>query len=218
LIFSIYLTCLYHDFLISGLQYPVLPYFATHLIQFVWEGHRQIWLGVTHVGDGQFSRHEHIFGFIEISPVKLSSDIPTDVKIVCGWPPLYFFFKGMGEHLQRNFTNEIYRRGLENERELLYEILVEIRDNQIQIANTVESLRRWARVTQKDGLPPDRTLRESIDSLAQDVKDSGGTAQYLEANLPLIPGIFNYKVELGTKHQVELKALWEDIIKFVKRS
>ena len=185
-------------------------------VNFVWEGNRQIWLGVTHVGDSPFNRREHYLGYIELEQVMVNSDKPVDARIVCGWPPLQQFFQGMSEFLlnRRIARNPIYQRGLEQEMHTLNRILLAVNrmeGRQSELANTLESLRRWAKAIQQSGLPIDPDLKASIESIAQDMQTSGGVSQYLEINLPLVPGIINYKAEIGSEHKAELVELWNEL-------
>ena len=72
----------------------------------------------------------------------------------------------------------------------------------------VGELRAWAQTVQQAGLPLNPELRAALDALAE---HTGGVYQYLELALPIIPGILSYKVELGSQHQVDLRAIWERI-------
>jgi hypothetical protein len=71
---------------------------------------------------------------------------------------------------------------------------------------------------QQEGLPPNKDLRIAVEDLSRSIEDLGGTSQYLEANLPLIPGILNYKLELGSEHKVHLGELLKELIGELKRS
>lgn len=112
---------------------------------------------------------------------------------------------------------KIYSQVSDNDRTILKQILEAVEQNRIEqgeISATVESLRRWAKHIQVAGLPADAALQTALSSLAQPVEEKGGMYQYLEANLPLIPGILTYKVEWGSSHQIDLQALWEEISKY----
>ncbi|MCA9942898.1 MAG: SIR2 family protein [Anaerolineales bacterium] len=111
----------------------------------------------------------------------------------------------------------IYGQVSNDDRVILKQILKAVEENRIEqgkISDTVESLRRWAKHIQVAGLPADTELQMALKSLAQSVEEKGGMYQYLEANLPLIPGILTYKVELGSSHQIDLQGLWKEISKF----
>jgi hypothetical protein len=136
------------------------------------------------------------------------------------WKKMYSQFRradvfGVGK--TRGAPNEIYHTGIEQDEQSLRHVLSEIQrvgEEQAAVARTVDSLRRWAQVVQQSGLPPDKNLQASIESLAQNVEHSGGITQYLEVNLPLIPGILNYKIEVGSEHNIriaELAKLWEEL-------
>jgi hypothetical protein len=75
-------------------------------IAFPKDGDRQIWFGVTHVGNGPFSRHEHVLGFIEVRRAMISSNLPVDVRIVCSWKPFYLFFSGLASALRAYFKQQ----------------------------------------------------------------------------------------------------------------
>jgi hypothetical protein len=183
-------------------------------INFVQEGGRQIWIGVTNKNKSPISQREHTFGYIDISPVKFNSAVPTDVKILCGWPPLYFFFYGMAEHLINNFENEIYRSGVDSEKEILLQILAGINNQHYILAELYElvnSLRRWALAVQKTGLPMNKDVSSALEKLSKDTGQSGGVKSYLEVSLPFIPGILTYKFEFGTEHDIDLNALYIEL-------
>jgi hypothetical protein len=75
-------------------------------IQFPKNGDRQIWFGVTYIGDSPSLRHEHILGFVEVRRALMRSDIPVDVRIVCSWRPFYLLFKGMADTLLSYFKRQ----------------------------------------------------------------------------------------------------------------
>jgi len=75
-------------------------------ITFPKDGDKLIWFGVTHVGSGRFSRHEHIVGYIEVRRLRISADTPVEVRIACGWRPFYLFFKGMADSLITHFEQQ----------------------------------------------------------------------------------------------------------------
>ncbi len=68
-------------------------------LHFVWEGNKCIWIATTHIGDGPFCKYEHYAGYYEVNRIRLTSDIPVDVKIVCNWELLQPFFQGMADYL-----------------------------------------------------------------------------------------------------------------------
>jgi hypothetical protein len=130
--------------------------------------------------------------------------------------------KHRGEVIRRLFDS--LRRDpvwQDKEKETFNLILTEIkqiRDGQTRIVNIIQSLRHWARIVQQEGLPPNKDLRIAVEDLSRSIEDLGGTSQYLEANLPLIPGILNYKLELGSEHKVHLGELLKELIGELKRS
>jgi len=100
-------------------------------------------------------------------------------------------------------------QGRAEDRQAAAQILDAIDQNQVEqaeAAQMVAELRTWAQTVQQAGLPLNPELRAALDALAE---HTGGVYQYLELALPIIPGILSYKVELGSQHQVDLKALWE---------
>lgn len=72
-------------------------------IVFAKDGDKLIWIGVTYIGDGPFSDHEHVLGYIEVRRIRISSDVPTEVRVVCCWKPFYLFFKGLADILSSHF-------------------------------------------------------------------------------------------------------------------
>lgn len=196
-------------------------------IIFVREGYRQIWFGSLRYGTSPISQREEAFGYIEISPSTYASVPPTDVKILCSWPPLYFFFAGMAKHLNNNFENQIYRNGIDAESEIVQQILVMSKNQGYvlgELYSLVESLRRWAISIQKHGLPMNDVLKKTLDELSQDTSNSGGVKSYFEANLPLIPGLLHYKFEFASEHKVDidaltgdLKKIWEKITRILRQ-
>jgi len=93
--------------------------------------------------------------------------------------------------------------------------VAQIRDalahNQVEQAEAtqmVAELRAWAQTVQQAGLPLNPELRTALDALSQ---HTGSAYQYLQLAVPIVPGILSYNVELGSQHQVDLKAIWERI-------
>ncbi len=74
-------------------------------------------------------------------------------------------------------------------------------------------LQEWARRVEQTGLPADPELRQAIAQLAAPVDESMGINHYVEATLPLVPGILAYKFEFAAEHKVDLQALWDEIKK-----
>ena len=84
-----------------------------------------------------------------------------------------------------------------------------------EIREIVESLRSWAELMQKN-MPSDAGLSAAVDMLAQP-ENRISIYQYLEINLPLIPGIIHYKVEIGSEHKDELLKLYDSLIKMWRK-
>ena len=72
-----------------------------------------------------------------------------------------------------------------------------------QAARMMAELSAWAQRVEVEGLP----LRPG--PLEPFTQHGGEAYQYLEATLPIIPGILSYKYEIGTQHQVDLRAIWD---------
>ena len=79
---------------------------------------------------------------------------------------------------------------------------------QVEATQMVAELRAWAQMVQQAGLPLNPELRTALDALSQ---HTGSAYQYLQLAVPIVPGILSYNVELGSQHQVDLKAIWERI-------
>lgn len=75
-------------------------------IHFPKDGDKLSWFGVTRIGDSPFNDHEHMLGYIEVRPARISSDTPVDVRIVSMWRPFYLFFKGMADTLLSYFKQQ----------------------------------------------------------------------------------------------------------------
>jgi len=102
-------------------------------------------------------------------------------------------------------------QGRVEDRQAATQILDAIAHNQVEqakAAQMVAELRTWAQTVQQVGLPLNPELRTALDALTE---HTGGVYQYLEMALPIIPGILSYKVELGSQHQLDLKAIWQRI-------
>ena len=107
---------------------------------------------------------------------------------------------------------DVYRQGIEVEKQgetflrIWSENIECIRKEQTEIAEAVNSLRHWAQAIQRTGLPQDKSLRNAVGSLARQDLD---IRQYLEVNLPLIPGILWYKVQFDINlAKIFLFPLW----------
>jgi hypothetical protein len=126
--------------------------------------------------------------------------------------------------LDRQYTLEnalgvIYRRG-QQQQETLTNILSAINDQRVElakVASTVNSLRLWAKLMQQTGLPDDYSLRVAMRCLEQTQKHLGGVQHYMEINLPLVPGILNYKIEIVAEHKDELAHLYLYLLSLWKR-
>jgi hypothetical protein len=112
--------------------------------------------------------------------------------------------------------SKIYNAGLQ-ERQAIVHILgiMEIRNEarHKEMFELVNRLQEWARRVEKSGLPSDPELRQAVAQLAAPIDEAMGINHYLEATLPLVPGILAYKFEFGAEHKVDLQALWDEIKK-----
>jgi hypothetical protein len=110
--------------------------------------------------------------------------------------------------------NKIYEAGL-RERKAIVHILgiMETRSKvrHKEVYDLANRLQEWARRVEQTGLPADSELRQAIAQLATPIDESVGINHYVEATLPLIPGILAYKFEFGAEHKVDLQALWDEI-------
>ncbi len=79
------------------------------------------------------------------------------------------------------------------------------RIEQGEIAETVKSLRHWARSVQERGLPIDPELRAAVLKMQQPVEGTEGMYNYLHLSLPFVPGL------LSIESEIDLKKLWEEI-------
>ena len=98
--------------------------------------------------------------------------------------------------------NKIYEAGL-SERKAIVHILgiIETRSEvrHKEIYNLASRLQKWARRVEQTGLPADPELRQAIAQLAAPVDESMGLNHYVEATLPLVPGILAYKFEFASE-------------------
>lgn len=104
----------------------------------------------------------------------------------------------------------------EEDRMILRRILVVLEQGKIEQARAFEmlnSIRRWAMQVQKEGLPADASLQAAINELGKKREGNVNVYQYLEASLPLIPGILTYKVEFGSEHKARLQEIWDEVIR-----
>lgn len=116
---------------------------------------------------------------------------------------------GIIERLRR--IEEKLDQGRAEDRQAATQILDAIAQNRVQQAEAAEvvaELRAWMQSVQQSGLPLNPELREALGALSE---HTGSAYQYLQLALPIIPGILTYNVELGSQHQLDLKAIWERI-------
>jgi hypothetical protein len=98
-------------------------------------------------------------------------------------------------------------QGRAEDRQAATQILDAIAQNRIEQAEatqTVAELQAWAQAVQQAGLPLNPELRAALGALSE---HTGSAYQYLQLALPIIPGILSYNVELGSQHQLDLKAI-----------
>jgi hypothetical protein len=113
------------------------------------------------------------------------------------------------EHLRR--IEEKLDQGHAEDRQAAEQILNALAQDRIaqdEAAQAVAELRAWTQSVQESGLPLSPELREALDALTE---HTGSAYQYLQLALPIIPGILSYNVELGSQHQLDLKAIWDRI-------
>jgi len=102
-------------------------------------------------------------------------------------------------------------RGRTEDRQAAAQILDALDHNRVEqgeATQMVAELCTWAQTVQQAGLPLNPELRTALDALSQ---HTGSAYQYLQLAVPIVPGILSYNVELGSQHQVDLKAIWERI-------
>lgn len=87
----------------------------------------------------------------------------------------------------------------------ILDAIVHNRVEQAEAAQMVADLRSWAQSVQQTGASLNPDVRTAVDTLSQ---HTGSAYEYLQLAIPIIPGILSYNVELGTQHQLDLKALW----------
>ena len=90
-------------------------------------------------------------------------------------------------------------------------LLDAIAHNQISQSDAAQSmaeLQKWAEQTSHELSTGNADLRAQLDALAQHSVSATG---YLQASLPIIPGILSYNVELGSQHTLDLKGIVERI-------
>lgn len=66
---------------------------------FTWDGSRQIWLGITEIGNSLCNQHEFYVGSIEVISEPPASEQPVIVRITADWPPLKPLFKKLADYL-----------------------------------------------------------------------------------------------------------------------
>ncbi len=67
---------------------------------FAWEGTKQIWLGVTEIGDSPWNKHEFYTGSIEVSSSSPTADSPVIVRISAEWPLLRPLFQRLADYMK----------------------------------------------------------------------------------------------------------------------
>jgi hypothetical protein len=107
--------------------------------------------------------------------------------------------------------------GRTEDQRIAAQVLDAINQNRIQQSDAIliaTELRAWVESVEQQGLPLDRVTREALDKLTD---HRASAYQYLEATLPIIPGILSYKYEVGTQHQVTLQAIWDRLTLLLMR-
>lgn len=165
-------------------------------------GHLEIPLGVERDGRGSFrgpseepeSRRRRFIEQLrqELEPL-LELTQSLDNKREEFYKEFYKDLLSTQEKIQGDI-GEIYKTGTKD-RDTLLRILTAMRQEQFELTKlqaTVEDLRKWAQVVDVSGFAADQGLIDAVASM----KDTDlGLHQYFEVNLPLIPGILNYKIK-----------------------
>lgn len=81
--------------------------------------------------------------------------------------------------------------------------------SQLDLSWVVAEVQHWAQTVRAELKGDNVELFQQLDVLTTHTASEN---QYLLATLPIIPGILSYNVEIGTQHQLDLKALWGKII------
>ena len=81
-------------------------------IQFVLENQKLIIWGAAIAGNSPFSRIEHVFGTIEVTPINPNLSSPVEVKIICNWEPFYLLFRDMALSLETEFNNKLIKEAI----------------------------------------------------------------------------------------------------------
>jgi len=118
-------------------------------------------------------------------------------------------YKQIVESLRR-IENKI-DRGRAEDRETAVQVLEALSQNKLDLddANRMMSdLQTWAQKVQVSGLPLNPELRAQLDVLST---HTAGVNEYFQLAIPIVPGILSYNVELGSQHQLDLKAVWNRI-------
>ena len=80
--------------------------------------------------------------------------------------------------------------------------------SQLDLTWVVAEVQHWAQTVRAELKGDNAELIQQLDVLTAHTASEN---QYLLATLPIIPGILSYNVEIGSQHQVDLKALWGKI-------
>jgi hypothetical protein len=110
----------------------------------------------------------------------------------------------------RRIENKIDQASAED-RETAVQILEALSQNKLDLddANRMMlDLQTWAQSVQESGLSLSPDLRVQVDALSA---HTAGVNEYFQLAIPIVPGILSYNIELGSQHQLDLKAVWEKI-------
>ena len=75
-------------------------------IHFYGDNDKQMWLGVTYLGREKPVDVEHLIGYVEVRPLRISARIPSEVRVVCTWEPFFVFFQGMANAIITRFCTQ----------------------------------------------------------------------------------------------------------------
>lgn len=94
------------------------------------------------------------------------------------------------------------------DREIAVQVLEALAQNRLDLSyanKMMADLQSWSQNVQESGLPISPELRTQLNALST---HEVGLSEYFQLAIPILPGILSYNVELGSQHEMDLRAIW----------
>jgi hypothetical protein len=115
----------------------------------------------------------------------------------------------------------IYQRIGSESRAALELVLEQIQQGRVdrgQLQSAVDSIRRAVKRIQEVGLPvDDKEMEKVLEDVHRAIESNLALRQRLELSVPVIPLLLEYKVELGAGVDLDIEAVWANLIQLVQR-